>query len=570
MTTVREEIILGISPLDCDVNVSLLRGGEVLFAAGEERFTRVKQQAGFPHRALQVALETASLSPTEITGVAYPFLTARREAGHLSRNFLSLGLRIPFEAIPLRERFFNAMGAAKGWVGGMATHRRYFRELNAELTKWGLREKLYCVPHHLSHVGAAYYFSGFPECLAIIVDGYGTGLSSSIWVCRQNEIRLFHRVFATDSLGDFYASLTHALGFKANRHEGKILGLSALGDPSILRGEFEKRFSLLPRGGYKILGGKEIRFWVEQLSRRHSREVIAAAAQETLEKVVTHFVRHAVEATGISKLVLAGGVVANVKLNQRLYEMPGVSEIFVFPAMSDAGTGVGAGLLAVKGGLSHSPVCIQNVYWGPGFSEAAIERVLRKEGYAFSKPSRLEETVAGHLAQEKIVGWFDGRMEFGPRALGHRSILAPAIHPEINKTLNDKLKRSEFMPFAPVTLFEKARECYLHWDKAGLSSQFMTTTFSCTEKMKSMTPAVVHVDTTARPQVIRRETNPRYYAVLEAYHQKTGIPSLINTSMNIHEEPIVCSPEDALRTFQMAGLDALVLGPFLVLREANQ
>jgi len=295
---------------------------------------------------------------------------------------------------------------------------------------------------------------------------------------------------------------------------------------------------------------------------------VAAAYQYVLEKVATNYIRYWVQKTGIDTIVLSGGVTANVKLNQRIFEIEGVNHIFVYPNMGDGGCGTGAALYhSWPGGVKPS---ISSAYMGPDYSEAEIEKALQTEGLSFQRPQNLAAEVAALIHSGEVVARFDGRMEYGPRALGNRSIMYHAREPEVNQWLNKRLGRTEFMPFAPVTLYEARERCYHNIRGAEHAAEFMTITFDCTEFMRENCPAAVHVDGTARPQLIQREVNPGYYDILKEYEKLSGIPSLINTSFNMHEEPIVDSPEDAVRAFMQGALDYLAIGPFLVKHPSPQ
>ncbi|MCI0562920.1 MAG: hypothetical protein MN733_30940, partial [Nitrososphaera sp.] len=268
--------------------------------------------------------------------------------------------------------------------------------------------------------------------------------------------------------------------------------------------------------------------------------------------------------TGLQDVVLAGGVAANVKMNQRIANLEGVRRIFIHPNMGDGGTSIGA-ILAFL--LAHSEMKSkewETCYLGPDYTDEQMEAAIRQAGLEPSRSESVAKDVAKALANGKVVARFTDAMEYGPRALGNRSILYSANNPEVNKWLNQRLGRAEFMPFAPVTLFEHCQERYLNINKFLVSARFMTITCECTDLMKNESPTAVHVDGTARPQIIRLEDNPGFYAVLEEYYKLTGIPTLINTSFNMHEEPIVCTPEDAVRAFLEANLDYLSMGPFLV------
>jgi carbamoyltransferase len=275
-------------------------------------------------------------------------------------------------------------------------------------------------------------------------------------------------------------------------------------------------------------------------------------------------VSNAVQQFKIDKVVLAGGSFANVKLNQRILEARGVAGVFVYPNMSDGGLSQGAALhfdIGRNGSVAHT---LPNAYYGPSFTNEEIEAALRAEHLEYTSHPEIEKEIAKLIAAGNVIARFNGAMELGPRALGNRSILYPATDPAVNKWLNQRLKRTEFMPFAPVTLEEYAEKCYKKFKGAAYAAKFMVITFDCTDYMKEKSPATVHVDGTARPQVINERDNPSYYKILKEYCKLTGIPTLVNTSFNMHEEPIVCTPQDAVRSFLQGHLDYLAIGPFLV------
>jgi carbamoyltransferase len=296
---------------------------------------------------------------------------------------------------------------------------------------------------------------------------------------------------------------------------------------------------------------------------------VAAAYQHVLEVVACRYVAHYLEQTGIDSVALSGGVVANVKLNQRLKALPGVKRLFIHPNMGDGGCGTGAALLEFLGNAQlRTP--LSDVFFGPAYTEAEIEESLGKAKLAFDRCSPIETKIAALLADGNVIARFNGRMEYGPRALGNRSILYHSREPEVNQWLNQRLGRTEFMPFAPATLYEHRHSCYIDVDGADYAAQFMTITFDCTDKMRRDSPAAVHVDGTARPQLVTASSNPSFYRVLTEYHKLTGIPSVINTSFNMHEEPIVASPDDAVRAFLQGNLDYLAIGDFLVPHPAGR
>ena len=364
----------------------------------------------------------------------------------------------------------------------------------------------------------------------------------------------------TPLLGTYYEQVTSCLGYRPDRHAGKIVGLAAYGDPERLTPLLLNRFQRQD-GDFRITESFNY-FFSRHLSANFSKIDIAAAYQNVLELVAQELVRYWVDKTGCDKVVLSGGVTANVKMNQRIFEVDGVEKLFVYPNMGDGGCGTGAALHADR----DAGVCrpFESAYLGPDFSENEIGEALQKEGLQFTQPDNLSAEAAMCIHSGKVVARFDGRMEYGPRALGNRSVMYHAREPQINQWLNDRLGRTEFMPFAPVTLWEERREMYENIDGIEFAAQFMTVTTDCTKEMKENCPAAVHVDGTARPQLIKREVNPGYYDIVKEYQKLTSIPTLINTSFNMHEEPIVCSPGDAARAFIRGGLDYMVAGPFLV------
>jgi carbamoyltransferase len=280
------------------------------------------------------------------------------------------------------------------------------------------------------------------------------------------------------------------------------------------------------------------------------------------------FIRYWLQKTGLRNIAVAGGVFANVKFNQRVHQLEEVDNFFVHPAMDDSGLSVGSALAALAAQPDLSPTTLSkplpNVYLGADYPAEDIEAAVLATGLQTDYQPDIHTKIAELLAQGHVVARFTGRMEYGPRALGHRSIMVQTTDPTVNDWLNERLKRTEFMPFAPATLVEYAQDCYEDIEGAEDPARFMTITFNCTARMQAQSPGVVHVDGTARPQLIDPETAPDFYKILVAYHKLTGIPSLINTSFNMHEEPIVCTPQDALRSFQQGNLDFLAIGDWLV------
>lgn len=600
--------VLGISPLDKESTVTLVEDGVVRYAAAEERFTRTKQQDGFPWRALGDALRVTGTSPAEIDRVVYPFLNWEEETRLFERNLASerdfldeteaastriaLGEaagRIPADrpAVPgltspgerMDKGFLKTLAyrvlASEGVVSrniakrgsgrwgreASAFHRRWQEDLENSLEEAGLLDKLKRVEHHSTHAANAYYYSGFEEALVVTLDGYGTGLAGSVSIGRNGALQRIQCIEFPHSLGTFYESVTSALGFTPGRHEGKIVGLAAYGDPDVLSPIVRQRFHE-SAGSFRIIENNNL-FFARMLASEFPKIDVAAAYQRVLEQVAVAYVSHYVRKTKIRNLVLSGGVVANVKLNQRLREIDGVDGIFVHPNMGDGGCGTGAALLEFSG-RPELGGHYRDVFLGPSFSPDEIVEALRRAQLPFAQYADVEPKIAMLLASGKVVARFDGRMEYGPRALGNRSVLYHAKDPGVNQWLNQRLGRTEFMPFAPATLFEKRADCYVGTTGAEYAAEFMTLTFDCTDAMKRDAPAAVHVDGTARPQLVTKTSNPGFHRILTEYYNLTGVPTVVNTSFNMHEEPIVCTPDDAVRAFLQGNLDYLAIGEFLV------
>lgn len=603
--------VLGISPLDKDATASFLEDGKIVFACGEERLSRVKLQDGFPHRAVQAGLARTGWGPSSIDAVAYAFfdgdeearliresmaLDARRHGSGCTAPSLSRlrqvvrgGYRVdrsaPVHGIETEQDEFVPK---KSWAKRLAydllssrpsldwrAHRRCFDEwsraaiadhrlrtnqLAQGLAQYGLAGKLRRYNHHDTHAANAFYASGFDRALLVTFDGYGSGNCGGVYRGDADGLRRLHAYAFPNSLGQFYEHVTSALGFRAGRHEGKIVGLAAYGDPEILGPVLRARFDCRD-GDIQMLGAANY-YFARSLAQRFAKRDVAAAYQRVLEEIGANAVAYWVKKTGLRKVAVSGGVHANVKFNQRIREIEGVDEVFVYPNMGDGGCGTGAAMLAFdRAAFGGQP--LENAYFGPDYTAAEIAAELTEAGLEFQQCEDIEDRVAQLLTENRIVGRFSGRMEYGPRALGNRSILYPAQEPEVNQWLNRQLGRTEFMPFAPAALASEASRLFENVGGCEKTAEFMTMTFDCTEEMVRRCPAAVHVDRTARPQLVSERTNPGFHKILQGYHDRTGVGAVINTSFNMHEEPIVCSPADAVRAFLQGRLDYLAIGPFL-------
>jgi len=438
--------------------------------------------------------------------------------------------------------------------------------------------------HHHCHAAAAFYASPFDRATVITLDGIGdSAICGSIGIGEGESLRKLHEFNGYYSPGILYSYITKVFGFRPSRHEGKITGLAAYGDPNACYKEFKnlvhydaarhqffsKYIPQLFRPGSENLWSIPL---VEELLDRFDQKDIAAALQRVLEEEVLKMVTDALSITGgIGNVALAGGVFSNVKLNQRIRELAGVKNLYIHPGMGDDGLMVGAAYLGLRE-LSRQQQrpfereFLKTVYLGPEFSDHEIQESAQRHGLKATASASIADDVATFLAQGKIVGRFAGRMEYGPRALGNRTIMADARDRQINDWLNQRLRRTEFMPFAPSILEEDSARYFKGWNHDHVAARFMTATYDVFPEVQDTCRAVVHVDGTARPQVVRAEDNPEYHQVLSAYKRQTGLPIVVNTSFNIHEEPIVCTPDDAIRSYLTGCVDVLAMGNLIVLK----
>lgn len=571
-------LILGITDgISC--GAALVENGRLLAAVNEESLSRLKMALGFPRGAIAEVLRITGVAERDIDHVCVATVndsfvdgvraydgwllghdgllrnSIYRVAGHL--GFL-MGVAPGVERLYYRARSPFA-----------AQRRRAIRRIMAH--EFGITADVEFVDHHLAHAASAYFTSGFDDALVVTMDGGGDGCSAHVYDVRNGHFQRLATTRAFDSLGNYYAYVTHICGFKAQKHEGKITGLAAHGEPRFA--DILDSFITLADDGQlenvgRVVFGGAVRSLRQSLPSDWSREDLAASIQHHSERLATGYVAHHLRADRPRNLALAGGLFANVRINQKVKELPGVDRVFVHPGMTDAGLAVGAALApCIRERVSPAPwlrEALPSIYLGAEFSAAEINRELDAYGLSYTRRDDMARAIAQLLAQGYVVARFDGRMEYGPRALGNRSILYQPSDRSVNDWLNSALRRTEFMPFAPATLDEYAEGSYRNLEGAGETARFMTITFDCTETMKRTCAGTVHVDDTARPQLVRRTDNPGFHAIIEAFRRITGVPSVINTSFNMHEEPIVYSPADAIRAFRLGHLDYLAIGDFLV------
>lgn len=563
--------VLGLATME-NAAAALFRDGRLVAAAAEERFSRRKHHYGFPAQAIRWVLREAEVHACDLDsiGVSWkPWVLGRRLLRTLS------GVLDP-------ARFTSRVLRGGSLVDDYAALLRV-RSLVARAADDGTRcrGRLAYVDHHLSHAASSFLLSPFEEAAILTADGTGEDTTAMLAVGRGGRITRLDRVCLPHSLGHAYASMTGFLGFRMNCDEGKVMGLAPYGDRSRY-GDFYRRvlrpvngsfridphlldYHLALRGTFPVPLLNELgapRAAGEPLEQRHAD--IAAGLQEALESVLLAIARRLRRETGLRQLCLAGGVALNCSANGRLAAESGFDDLFLQPAASDDGSSLGAGLLAACD-LGDPPraMLMEHAAWGPAYSAEECYSALIERGVPFTEPASLPAACAALLARQRILGWFQGRMEFGPRALGQRSILADPRGAEMKDIVNARIKHREaFRPFGPSLPQEVAAD----WLEPGTPSPFMLVAHRVRSDRVARIPAVTHVDGSARPQTVSRALQPLYHELLTAFGRTTGVPVLLNTSFNVQGEPIVCTPQDAVACFVATGLDALAIGPYLAVR----
>jgi carbamoyltransferase len=593
--------ILGISAFYHDSAAALVVDGAIVAAAQEERFTRRKHDPRFPANAIRYCLKEAGIALGEIDHIVFyekPFLKFER----LLETYLAFaprGFRSFRTALPvwLSEKLFQK--------------RLLIDELAAIGGKGEWDAKLLFTEHHQSHAASAFFPSPFDEALVLTMDGVGEWATTSACIGRGNTLEVLKELHFPHSLGLLYSAFTYYIGFKVNSGEYKVMGLAPYGEPRFAKIIMDRIVDVKPDGSFRLdqqyfdyctgltmtnerfhaLFGGPPRQPEELLTQRHMD--LAASIQAVTEEIVLRLTRSLAAETGQRKLCLAGGVALNCVANGKIAREGIFEDLWIQPAAGDAGGALGAALAVWYQYLGQPRIASPNrrdamegAYLGPAFSQAEIEQRLTAAGAVFTvlDEDNLLETCAGALAEGKALGWHQGRMEFGPRALGARSILADPRSPTMQKQLNLKVKfRESFRPFAPAVL----REDLADWFELDADSPYMLLVSPVREdRRRAMTaaeqalfgidklnvprsavPAVTHVDYSARIQTVHAETNPLFHALIRRFKALTGCPILVNTSFNVRGEPIVCTPEDSFRCFMGTEIDALAVGRCLLRKE---
>jgi carbamoyltransferase len=595
LSTKRPTYVLGISAFYHDSAACLLGDGEIVAAVQEERFTRKKGEAAFPKAAVDYCLRSAGIGIADVSLVGFydkPLLKFER----ILDTYLSIAPR----------GFASFLKAGPLWI-----KEKLFmdRELRRELEYEG--DLLYA-EHHESHAASAFFPSPFEEAAILTMDGVGEWATASVGVGKGNDLELMRELHWPDSLGLLYSAFTYYTGFKVNSGEYKVMGLAPYGEPKYVDLIYRELMDLREDGSFTLnqkyfnyLGGLtmtspafEALFGgpprVPETKLTQKEMDLARSIQEVCEEVMLRMARSAHRETGLEDLCLAGGVALNCVGNGRILREGPFQRLWIQPAAGDAGGALGVAQLIWHRHLRQPRKVVsghdgmKGAYLGPEFTESEIEGFLRTEGIAYERLDRdtLVHRVARLLADEKVIGWFNGRMEFGPRALGARSILGDARSPRMQAQMNLKIKfREGFRPFAPSVRRERVSEYFELEDDspymllvapvrkerriAMTAEQRKLWGIDQLNVARSDIPAVTHIDYSARIQTVSEDTNPSYYALLKAFEELTGCGVLVNTSFNVRGEPIVCTPQDAYRCFRRTHIDYLVLGPFLVGKEAQ-
>lgn len=544
-----------------DSSACIARDGDLLFGVSEERLSRLKHDARFPQFAIRACLEFAKAKPDDLAEVCFGW----QSAGELYRHDLKC-----YAAGKRPATYTNLLNSTLHFLsmwhqgGGAKRFRQIFGSSKARMR---------FVDHHLAHALSAYSYSGFDDAAVVVMDGRGAWEATSIWHGRDGRLEHILTIPFPDSLGYFYSEFTEYLGFQRNSDEWKVMGLAPYGKPGVdLRAFIEPEArpykvharKLSANGAspfaemVRLFGPRRIP--ESEIDERHKD--VAYAVQDMCEIAMMSVVKMAIEKTKSRNVCMAGGVALNSKANGKIAVSGLVENIFVQPAASDDGVALGAAFAPYLDGGGRLPMrAMRHAYLGPEFDDDAIENALHTCKLKYTRLSDVAATAAELLSNRRILGWFQGRMEFGPRALGSRSILADPRDPEMNAKVNSAVKfREWWRPFAPSMKKEAAGDFL----ESAIDSPFMILTAQVRQEKRAVIPSVTHVDGSARPQTVEKEINPLYWRLIDEFGKRTGVPVIMNTSFNLRGEAIVQTPMDAIRTFFSSGMDALVIGGFVV------
>lgn len=558
--------ILGLShPISRNSAACLIKDDNIIAFAEEERFNRIKHSTSLPPlKSIDYCLEAGgiSLKDIDLIGLGYDSLQNIFRANFF-QNFKTFVSRIrptPFKAtsycsLTLRQRIQSGLlDYLTSYYHGLMKMPFSFND-----------KRVRFIRHHIAHIASSFYVSPFNKACIISADGGGGQEAGMLAVAEGHKVRILKTIPSSSSLGELYSTITSLLGFEHHDGEGKVMGLAAYGErngkilPFV---NFKNGIAVIDRVGMNgYLTGIKNKLRQDPLNKTNTN--LAATLQETIERAYIYMASYLYKETGIRNFCLTGGVSLNCLANTKVLTSGFVDDVFIQPASHDAGTALGAALqIYVDIFKKRPPIKFRHAYWGPEFTNEQIKKNIEKAEVPYCKYLRnTEKTVAKLLFKRHIIGWFQGRMEVGPRALGNRSILADPSDPKMKNKINDRIKgREPWRPFAPSILEEYAKEYLLDITH----SPFMILESRVTPQKANDIISATHVDGTTRPQTVSKKINPKYWNLINEFKNLTGIPALLNTSFNISDEPIVCTPMDALSTFFRTGLDYLILGDYLI------
>ncbi|MBN2134616.1 MAG: carbamoyltransferase [Acidobacteria bacterium] len=566
------EYILGIACYYHDAAACLLKDGELIAAAEEERFNRKKHYSGFPHLSIKYCLEEADIDIKDVQYIVY-----------YEKPFIKFNRILETSIAQWPKSFGVFRRAIPMWLKGRLDMRKHIsKELKIEPSR------VYFSEHHLSHSASAFFLSPFKEAAILTEDGVGEWATTTLGHGKDNKMIIDREIQFPHSLGLLYSALTAYLGFRVNDAEWKVMGLAPYGEPKYVDrfsklvdvkddGSFRlnmKYFSYIHSHKYTInrkfgeLLGRPMRKKDEEIDEFYTD--MASSGQKVVEDIIVKIADFMHKTYKTDTLVIAGGVGLNSVANWRILEKTGFKNIFIQPAAGDSGAALGAAFAFYHLALGKPRKYeMKHALLGPSYTDKQIKETLDSYDAKYTEyknDKELIDATAKMLAEDKVIGWFQGRMEFGPRALGNRSILANPQNPKMKEILNSKVKfREKFRPFAPSVLKEKTSKYF----DIDIDAPYMLLIPQVRKEWQKKLPAITHVDGTARLQTVDKETNPKYHALLSSFEKKAGVPVVLNTSFNVRGEPIVCTPEDAYSCYMRTGIDALVVGN-CILTEKNQ
>lgn len=563
-------IILGISCFYHDSSAAIIKDGQIIAAAQEERFTRLKHDNSFPYKSIGYCLDSLGIAINEVDYISFyekPVLKFVRILEQHVAHFPK-SIKIFFDTIP-------------EWL----LKKLRLREiLKNELHYHG---QIIFLPHHLSHAAASYFTSPFQEAAILTLDGVGEMATTTMGFAKNFDIKLGKQINFPHSLGLFYSAVTSYLGFTVNNDEYKVMGLSAYGNPKKYYPQIKKLLKTNRDGSFQLdtsyfsfeyrevmfnkklcqLLGGPARITDSKMTSRY--QDIAAATQLVFEETIFSLVNHLYRLHPTPNLILSGGSALNSLANGKILSQTSFKNLYITPDPGDGGASLGAALYTYHHLLKKTPPKpLPSPYLGPEFTSWQINNTIKKFNLTAAlipDLDKMNNILSNLLISQKVIGYFQGRLEWGPRALGNRSILAAATDRKMQDIINAKVKHREmFRPFAPVILREHTKNYFITDKNIPISADYMLLVYPFKKSVQSKVPAVVHVDGTGRLQTIDKKSNPKYYHLIKSYYKKTGIPLILNTSFNVKGEPIVCTPEDAIKCFLSTEIDYLVLGNYLI------